>query len=86
MRADPRQELQVALAGPAVNVILAAALYLCGRALGSDVTHGLSMWEGSVLARLFWLNVSLAAFDLLPPLPGMADACFAACSRCGWIG
>jgi len=66
---DPRQELLVALAGPAVNAILAAALYLCGRALGSDAIDGRSMWEGGLLARLFWVNVSLAAFNLLPAFP-----------------
>lgn len=67
---DPRQELLVALAGPAVNVVLAAAIYAV-LALG----HGLlPMGEvmgvgGHFLSQLFWVNVSLALFNLLPAFP-----------------
>lgn len=70
MPEDPKQELVVALAGPAVNVVLAAGIYL-GLALG----HGLApLGEvlrvgGNFLSQLFWVNVSLAVFNLLPAFP-----------------
>ena len=67
---DPGQELVVALAGPAVNVVLAAALYIA-MALGrgpSPFGEALGV-GGGFLDRLFWVNVSLALFNLLPAFP-----------------
>ncbi|MDD2676876.1 MAG: site-2 protease family protein [Methylacidiphilaceae bacterium] len=67
---DPRQELLVALAGPAVNVVLAALLYVI-----LLLTGGVQSWtnihwlDGNLLLNLFWINVTLAAFNLLPAFP-----------------
>jgi Zn-dependent protease/CBS domain-containing protein len=69
MPEDPWQELRVALAGPAVNVVLAAALYGVMRALGISPFGSVSMMGGGFLARLLWVNVSLALFNLLPAFP-----------------
>jgi Zn-dependent protease len=69
MPEDPRQELQVALAGPAVNVGLAAAAYAALLVLGSGAIDHMSVMEGSFLARLFSINLSLALFNLLPAFP-----------------
>jgi len=67
---EPGQELVVALAGPAVNVVLAAGIYL-GLALGRGPSpYGESLRVGGgFLDRLFWVNVSLAVFNLLPAFP-----------------
>lgn len=66
---DPRQELLIALAGPAVNLVLAGALFLilAGKslALPSEFIKG----EGNLLDQLFWVNISLALFNLLPMFP-----------------
>ncbi len=70
MPEKPSEELVVALAGPAVNVVIALLLFL---ALGGvpavaamaslqDPAHGM-------LARLFWVNVTLVVFNLLPAFP-----------------
>ncbi len=67
---DPWQELVVALAGPAVNAVIAGVIYL-GLLLGPGLT---SMTEsmrvgGPFLQQLFWVNVSLLVFNLLPTFP-----------------
>ena len=65
---DPRQELLVALAGPAVNVVLAGVLFAM---LAPTLQLGSvnDMGEGQFLARLMWVNVMLAGFNLLPAFP-----------------
>jgi Zn-dependent protease/CBS domain-containing protein len=70
MPTNPRQELIVALAGPALNLTLAGLLFLV-LAPGTR-TAGLAptSWvAGQLLVKLFWANVSLAVFNLLPAFP-----------------
>src|SRR5689334_24475590 len=67
---DPRQEVWVSLAGPAVNVAIAAALYawlLLSQTLRP--LSALTMAGGPFLERLLLVNVSLAVFNLLPAFP-----------------
>jgi Zn-dependent protease len=67
---DPRQEVLVSVAGPAVNVVIAAALYAW--LLLSQTMRPLSaltMAGGPFLERLLLVNVSLAVFNLLPAFP-----------------
>jgi Zn-dependent protease/predicted transcriptional regulator len=67
---DPKQELWVALAGPAVNVVLAAVLFLALASFsGSTAWSELTLVGGNFLAKLMWINVSLAVFNLLPAFP-----------------
>jgi Zn-dependent protease len=73
----PLHELLIAAAGPAVNAVIAAGLFLAlgpdvftnrgiaqlqEQALGSPSLHGL-------LTLLFWGNLALAAFNMVPALP-----------------
>jgi len=75
MPSDPKQELLVALAGPAVNVVLAAILFgvlvALGRTVGSeeDLVAELSTFGGGLLVKLLVANVFLAVFNLLPAFP-----------------
>lgn len=66
----PLQELGVALAGPAVNVALAAALFLW-LTLSSRMAPlaELSWTGGPLLERLLAANLFLALFNLLPAFP-----------------
>ena len=58
-----REEVAVALAGPAVNVALAALF-----ALGVVLLAPFEAVAGA-LAHALWINVALAAFNLLPAWP-----------------
>jgi Zn-dependent protease/predicted transcriptional regulator len=68
--ANPRQELAVALAGPALNLVLAGVLFLA-LALRTPLAGAPPKpWAaGDLLAKLFWVNISLAVFNLLPAFP-----------------
>jgi len=70
---DPTQELLVALAGPAVNVVIAGVLYAYMAAVGSTQTlldlQNMDVTSGSMIARLFVINVALVLFNLLPAFP-----------------
>jgi Zn-dependent protease len=67
---NPRQEFLVALAGPAVNVALALALAAILGALHLPIgVENVRVVGGSFLAKLMWVNVSLALFNLLPAFP-----------------
>jgi Zn-dependent protease len=70
MPEEPRQELAVSLAGPAVNVGIAGLLYLWLAVTGGWQPLGqLSVTGGSFLERVMVVNVFLAAFNLLPAFP-----------------
>lgn len=66
----PRDELGIALAGPAVNVVLAGALAGALLAAGRSPLDALLAGDaGGVLERLFAANVALVVFNLLPAFP-----------------
>jgi Zn-dependent protease len=60
----PQQEIVVALAGPAVNVVLASLLAL---SLGGP--PDLAATELGILPTLFWVNVVMLVFNLIPAFP-----------------
>jgi Zn-dependent protease len=67
----PAHELLIALAGPAVTLAIAIALYAAVAATGAppitrDVIAGT---EGGFLQRLLWINIVLLGFNLLPAFP-----------------
>ena len=66
----PRQEIAIALVGPIFNLVLAAALWGVLALAGGDpdVRATTSLGE-AIIAQLIWINVALAAFNLLPAFP-----------------
>ena len=66
----PSEELVVALAGPAVNVVIAALLFLVLGGLPS-MGDGMQVQNSGVgmLERLAWVNISLVVFNLVPAFP-----------------
>lgn len=67
---EPRQELWVALAGPAVNVVIAVILY--GWLLLTATLQpldDLTVTRGSFAERLMVVNIFLVLFNLIPAFP-----------------
>lgn len=63
---DPRAELWIAAAGPAVNFAIAGVLALVGWGLGIFATSGLL---AVVFSGLLWANLMLGLFNLVPAFP-----------------
>ncbi|MCB4822212.1 site-2 protease family protein [Roseicella aerolata] len=66
---QPGQELVVALAGPAVNVVIAALLFLAIGGLPPEGSTELQDPRTGILARLATVNVFLVLFNLIPAFP-----------------
>lgn len=70
MPEEPKQELLIALAGPAVNVVIAAVLGAVLWVVGGLPWDGpLTMVGQSFLANLLVVNLILVVFNLLPAFP-----------------
>ncbi len=65
----PNQELLIAIAGPAVNVVIAALLYLAIGHLPTASAIELQNPGVSMLSRLAAVNVFLVLFNLIPAFP-----------------
>ncbi|MGD0674068.1 MAG: site-2 protease family protein [Polyangiaceae bacterium] len=67
---EPKQEMLIALSGPAVNVVLAlalaAAVALTHGSYGSLASHA---DDAPFLAKILWINVGLAVFNMVPAFP-----------------
>ena len=67
MPEEPKQELVIAIAGPLVNVIIAACLFVVIGARADVVPATVA--GGDLLVSLFKINVWLVLFNLLPAFP-----------------
>jgi Zn-dependent protease/CBS domain-containing protein len=67
MPEEPVQELIIAVAGPAVNLIIAFCLFLVIGTRG--VLNPATVQGGDLVAQLLMINVSLLLFNLLPAFP-----------------
>lgn len=68
---NPWQEFVIAVAGPAVNVVLAALLlaYMVLQNEADQVEVGDPLTKGSVIGRLAMVNVWLVLFNMIPAFP-----------------
>jgi Zn-dependent protease/CBS domain-containing protein len=70
MPKDPRQEILVALAGPAVNLVIAALVYaLLGLTSRPGAVFAIDPAGTGLLQGLLMANLLLAIFNLLPAFP-----------------
>ena len=66
----PLQELWVALAGPAVNVVIAAGLFIWLRFTASfEPLQSLTLTAGPFLERIMAVNLFLVIFNMIPAFP-----------------
>ena len=68
MPTAPGDELAIAVVGPLTSLVLGTLLLIAGWVTGAHVWPP-TLFAGSWLARLGWLNLLLGAFNLLPALP-----------------
>ena len=66
---EPRQEFLIAIAGPAVNVVIGLALVLAGARLDIGALGGVDNAHISMLDRLAIVNLFLAVFNMIPAFP-----------------
>jgi Zn-dependent protease/CBS domain-containing protein len=69
---EPRQELRIALAGPAVTFAIIVVLYLTLRVFELPILVAMKdalATRSGLLSQLMWVNVSLLLFNLLPAFP-----------------
>src|SRR5438876_7848698 len=67
MPEEPMQEFIIAVAGPAVNVVIALGLYLVIGTRG--LLNPATVQGGDLIAQLLTINVVLILFNLLPAFP-----------------
>ncbi len=66
----PVQEFWVAVAGPAVNVVFAALLFIWLLITGTlSPLSNINLTSGSFIERLMIVNISLVLFNLIPAFP-----------------
>jgi Zn-dependent protease len=65
----PREELLVAIAGPLVNIAIALALALMLAIAETMGPAGVRVATSPFLTSFLWINVSIAALNLLPAFP-----------------
>lgn len=67
---DPRQELWVALAGPAVNIVIATLIFISLKITSRPLQlEEYDVMSGSFLINLMLLNIVLVVFNMLPAFP-----------------
>lgn len=71
MPSNPKQELLVAIAGPAVNLVIAAILFGVCRIFGIPVAYEDHVLSGRAdfVKTLMWWNVIMILFNMLPAFP-----------------
>jgi Zn-dependent protease len=61
-------ELAIALAGPLASVGIAVVAAAVAGVMGVDLLP-VAPWSGAIVARLVWMNLLLAGFNLVPAFP-----------------
>jgi Zn-dependent protease/predicted transcriptional regulator len=67
---DPIKEVGITIAGPVVNFLIAGLLLLFGKLADPSLQFSeISLQSGSTMVDLFWANVMLGLFNIIPAYP-----------------
>jgi Zn-dependent protease/predicted transcriptional regulator len=67
---DPIKEVNITIAGPTVNFLIAGILLFFGKLVDSSMQFSkISLQSGSIIVDLFWANVMLGLFNIIPAYP-----------------
>jgi len=67
---DPAKEIGITIAGPVSNFIIAGFLLLAGKSIDPSLQFSeMSLQSGSTMVDLFWANVMLGLFNIIPAYP-----------------
>ncbi len=69
MPEKPMQEVMVALAGPAVNVVIWGVLVIFGARMNLETLAQIDSARTDLLSRLAYVNLFLAVFNMIPAFP-----------------
>ncbi len=67
---DPVKEVGITIAGPVSNLLIAGILLLFGKSLDPSLQFSqISLQSGRTVVDLFWANVMLGLFNIIPAYP-----------------
>ncbi|HEX7401375.1 MAG TPA: site-2 protease family protein [candidate division Zixibacteria bacterium] len=67
---DPKQEITISIAGPLVSFGLALLFFILAMAIHQSINfRQINLFNRNVVANLFWINLVLGLFNLIPAFP-----------------
>jgi Zn-dependent protease/CBS domain-containing protein len=67
---DPKKEISISVVGPLVSFMLALVFFLLAKVTNQNIDiRNLSLFSGNLVANLFWINLILGLFNLIPAFP-----------------
>ena len=67
---DPIKEVAITIAGPVVNFLIAGILLLFAKMIDPSLQFSeISLQSGSMIVDLFWANIMLGLFNIVPAYP-----------------
>jgi len=67
---EPKKEIAISVVGPLISLGLAVVFFFIAKATGQGTGfRQFSVFQGNVIATLFWINLILGLFNLVPAFP-----------------
>jgi Zn-dependent protease/CBS domain-containing protein len=67
---EPKKEIAISVIGPLISLGLGVIFFFAAGAVGQSTSFTqFSVFQGNVIATLFWINIMLGLFNLVPAFP-----------------